>query len=123
VTQGFSTAYEALKQAREKHSQSLAAKTAEERDVSLRSAFYQIYTAASLANACYIATSSFHSGFEGGLANWANGELEDYLKIAYKSHYINGEYPKQTADREFELWLKRCKDYIDLLREKASNGR
>lgn len=78
----------------------------------MKAAFYSLFEAVKMANIIF--NSRIKKGYmaRGGTNTWAQEEFDSMASALSKEYYARGNF-EGDGEREYAIWSKRCRDYID----------
>lgn len=86
-------------------------------------AFDSLFHAAKMASMAYLSTDVGRWGLvRKRLPEPYKTKFNDFIITLHIKYFYNGEYPKERAKEEFNLWLKKVKEYVNELEAKIKKA-
>lgn len=114
MSMSIEDAYADLREADEKFSRALVTEGLS-RDGQVRTAYHGLYRAASKADRFFLTCRRGGAVDEGGLLSWAKTEYDEFVRVLYRTYYLQGAYPRFNLEEDFRGWLERVRHYVGRL--------
>ncbi|MGQ9513821.1 MAG: hypothetical protein ACUVTL_02030 [Thermoproteota archaeon] len=91
-----------------------------DRDRLIREAFDALFHASRIASMVFLSNEIGRWGLiRRRLPKKYGGEFEAFIDTLHMKYFYNGDYPKESVEDEFKIWLSKVQNYVERLEEES----